>query len=427
MSVDSSLYTLTVSSDATGSKILDIYEVDPPLKDNYLLEMSRRGPELVNLDVDSSQDAANKLRARLDVPKGVAGGVSAAISNVREPVLPGIVASSSGQNVADESEFSDLPSLIPAPARPSASAPAPAPAPAPAGEKGLESLLMGDGLLGDSSFPAPAPVKSSSLLPPAAAPAPASSLLVPPAEAGTAADALFAGPAPVEPGPISQEQLDKQRKTQSMLAARGRGALAAQRAAALTSAQPPIKPPRPLPKITVYSNPAVTDPALLAGLKFVLPANVNPGDKVDNIGGNPKISLIVPAGAKGGDSVLLYVPTDDMSNEGSMKTMEVIPAEQAARSAAVRAKTGSILREAVAQHTRKRKEQMAASVPAAAAAAAAAAAPAAVAGLQGSTGPLATVASPKTFGVPKFGGKKRTRKCRKTKKHRVRRVASRRR
>jgi hypothetical protein len=31
------------------------------------------------------------------------------------------------------------------------------------------------------------------------------------------------------------------------------------------------------------------------------------------------------------------------------------------------------------------------------------------------------------LGVPKFGGKKRTRKCRKTKKHRARRVASRRR
>lgn len=383
MSVDSSLYTLTVSSDPTGSKILDIYEVDPPLKDNYLREMSKRGPEIVNLDVDSSQDAANKLRARLDIPKAAAGGVAAAISNVREPVLPAIVASSSGQNVADESEFSDLPSLIPAP-------PSGLPAPAPAGEKALEALLVESG---DLSAPSGLPA------------VPVSEELAP--EPVTAADALFARPAPVEPGPISQEQLDEQRKTQSQLAAIGRGALAAEAAAPT-----PPKVATPLP--VVYSNPAVTDPALLTGLKVVLPANVNPGDKVDNIGGNPKISLIVPPGAKGGDSVEVKVPTTDMSNEGSPKAPEVIPADQAAKSAAIKARTGSLLREAVAQNTRKRQEQ-AASVPAA------------PLGLQGSTGPLATVASPKTFGVTKFGGKKRTRKCRKTKKHRARRVASRRR
>ena len=233
----------------------------------------------------------------------------------------------------------------------------------------------------------------------------------PPAEAGTAADALFAGPAPVEPGPKSQEQLDKERKAQAQLAAVGTAALAAEAAAPTPPTPPKVSTPLPV----VYSNPAITDPNLLTGLKVVLPANVNPGDKVDNIGGNPKISLIVPAGAKGGDSVEVKVPTADMSNEGSPKAPEVIPAEQAAKSAAIKAKTGSLLREAVAQNTRKRQEQVAASVPVA------------PAGLQGSTGPLATVASPKTLGVQKFGGKKRTRKCRKTKKHRARRVASRRR
>jgi hypothetical protein len=394
MSVDSSLYTLTVSSDPTGSKILDIYEVEQPLKDNYLREMSMRGPEIVNLDVDSSQDGANKLRARLDVPKAAAGGVSAAISNVRDPVLPGLVPIVDSSSIA-ESEFSDLPALLPVP--PSV-LPAPAPAGAGAGENAVEALLVESG---DLSAPSGLPAASGLPVPPAA-----SGL---PAEPVTAADALFAGPAPVEPGPISQEQLVEQRKTQASLAAIGRGALAAEAAAPT-----PPKVATPLP--VVYSNPAVTDPNLVTGLKVVLPANVNPGDKVDNIGGNPKISLIVPPGAKGGDSVEVKVPTTDMANEGSPKAPVVIPAEQAAKSAAIRAKTGSLLREAVAQNTRKRQEQVAASVPAAA-----------VAGLQGSTGPLATVASPKTFGVPKFGGKKRTRKCRKTKKHRARRVASRRR
>lgn len=390
MSVDSTLYTLTVSNDATGSKILDIYEVDPPLKDNYLAEMSKRGPELVNLDVDSSQDAANKLRARLDIPKAAAGGVAAAISNVRDPVLPELVASSSGEKVAAESEFSDLPPLLPAP--PSGLPPAP-PAGAGAGEKAVEALLVESG---DLSAPSGLPVVPSVI--------PAAEELAP--EPVTAADALFAGPAPVEPGPISQEQVVEQRKAQAQLAAVGTAALAAEAAAPT-----PPKVPTPLP--VVYSNPSVTDPALLTGLKVVLPANVNPGDKVDNIGGNPKITIIVPAGAKGGDSVEVKVPTDDMVNDGSSKEPVVIPAEQAAKSAAIKARTGSLLREAVAQNTRKRQEQVAAQ--------------AAPAGLQGSTGPLATVASPKTLGVPKFGGKKRTRKCRKTKKHRARRVASRRR
>jgi len=384
MSVDSTLYTLTVSNDQTGSKILDIYEVDPPLKDNYLREMSKRGPEIVNLDVDSSQDAANKLRARLDIPKAAAGGVAGAIDSVRNPIL-----SLSSQAPVEGSGLSDLPPPPPT-VTASEGAASLVPAPAPAGEKAVEALLVESG---DLSAPSGLPA-----------------VLAVPAEPVTAADALFAGPAPVEPGPISQEQLDEQRKTQSQLAAIGRGALAAEAAAPT-----PPKAPTPLP--VVYSNPAVTDPNLVTGLKVVLPANVNPGDKVDNIGGNPKISLIVPAGAKGGDSVEVKVPTADMSNEGSPKAPEVIPAEQAAKSAAIKARTGSLLREAVAQNTRKRQEQ-AASVPAA---------PAAVAGLQGSTGPLATVASPKTLGVPKFGGKKRTRKCRKTKKHRARRVASRRR
>ena len=395
MSVDSTLYTLTVSNDLTGSKILDIYEVDQPLKDSYLTEMSKRGSEIVNLDVDSSQEAANKLRARLDAPKGAAGGVSAAISNVRDPVLPGLVASSSGEKVAAESEFSDLPILLPAPPSGLPSAP---PSGLPASrEKALEALLVESG---DLSAPSGLPV------PPAEELAP---------EPVTEADALFAGPAPAEQGPKSQEQLDKERKTQASLAALGRGALAAEAAAPT-----PPKVATPLP--IVYSNPSVTDPALLTTLKVVLPVNVNPGDQVNNIGSNPKISVIVPAGAKGGDSVEVKVPTVDMANAGSPKAPEVIPAEQAAKSAAIKAKTGSLLREAVAQQTRKRQEQAAASVPAAPAAPAAA-----VAGIQGSTGPLATVASPKTLGVTKFGGKKRTRKCRKTKKHRARRVASRRR
>jgi hypothetical protein len=202
---------------------------------------------------------------------------------------------------------------------------------------------------------------------------------------------------------MSKEKMAKRRKAQSQLVAVGNAALAAEAAAPT-----PPKVPTPLP--VVYSNPAVTDPALVTRLKLVLPANVKPGDKVDNIGGNPKISFIVPPGAKGGDSVEVKVPNDDMVNDGSSKEPVVIPAEQAARSAAVKAKTGSLLREAVAQQTRKRQEQVAASV-----------------GLKGSTGPLATVGAPKTWGGPQSGGKKRTRKCRKTKKHRARRVASRRR
>jgi hypothetical protein len=396
MSVDSSLYTLTVSSDPTGSKILDIYEVEQPLKDNYLAEMSKRGPEIVNLDVDSSQDGANKLRARLDVPKAAAGGVAAAISNVREPVLPGLPAAPAVP--ADSGLLAPAASGLP-----------PAPAGAGAGEKGVEALLMESGDLGVPAPPVFGPVADDPSLSFIAPPAAPGLFAAPSAEAGTAADALFSGPAPVEPGPISQEQVVKRRKAQAQLAAVGTAALAAEAAAPT-----PPKVPTPLP--VVYSNPAVTDPALVTRLKLVLPANVKPGDKVDNIGGNPKISFIVPPGAKGGDSVEVKVPNDDMVNDGSSKEPVVIPAEQAARSAAVKAKTGSLLREAVAQQTRKRQEQVAASVP-----------PAAPVGLQGSTGPLATVGAPKTWGGPQSGGKKRTRKCRKTKKHRARRVASRRR
>ena len=186
-------------------------------------------------------------------------------------------------------------------------------------------------------------------------------------------------------------------------------------------------PPKALP--VVYSNPAITDPNLVTGFTFKLPANVKTGDQVKNISSNPKINIIVPPGVNGGDSVEVRVPKDDMVNEGSPKNVEVVDASiasateaAAAKSTAAKSRLSGILKEGVANQTRLRQfdkytNELIAKKKAAE-----------TAGLQNAAVPVTVNTQPPSLGIkPLAGGKRRTRKCRRTKKRRVRRVMTKRR
>lgn len=388
----SNLYTLTLETGNNGSRIWDIYQVDEPLKTPYLTEVgNRRIPELpVDLDTDTPEAGANKLKGYLNIvntgPGGMGmSGVRSNVLNPREPeedLPPLIPLKKQERTVPDGDNGTGLPPMPPA-----------------VTAMGVDETLPIPGVPADSQGDTPPPP--------------------PPLFATTAvndATDVFSQPAPLEPSVAEKAEIVKQTAANE----------AQERAALMAQAAAPT-PPKALP--VVYSNPAITDPNLVTGFTFKLPANVKTGNQVKNIGSNPKINIIVPPGVNGGDSVEVRVPKDDMVNEGSPKNIEVVDASiasateaAAAKSAAVKSRLSGILKEGVANQTRLRQfdkytNELIAKKKAAE-----------TAGLQNAAVPVTVNAQPPSLGIkPLVGGKRRTRKCRRTKKRRVRRVMTKRR
>ena len=427
----SNLYTLTLETGNNGSRIWDIYQVDEPLKTPYLTEVgNRRIPELpVDLDTDTPEAGANKLKGYLNIVNTGPGGMG--MSGVRSNVLNQRIIKSaprfaedltssgsmtvkemnsapegqnqifSGLNPREPEE--DLPPLIPLKKQERT---------VPDGDNGTGLPPMPPAVTAmgvDETLPIPGvPADSQGDTPPP-----------PPLFATTAvndATDVFSQPAPLEPSEAEKAEIVKQTAANE----------AQERAALMAQAAAPT-PPKALP--VVYSNPAITDPNLVTGFTFKLPANVKTGNQVKNIGSNPKINIIVPPGVNGGDSVEVRVPKDDMVNEGSPKNIEVVDASiasateaAAAKSAAVKSRLSGILKEGVANQTRLRQfdkytNELIAKKKAAE-----------TAGLQNAAVPVTVNAQPPSLGIkPLVGGKRRTRKCRRTKKRRVRRVMTKRR
>jgi hypothetical protein len=422
----SNLYTLTLETGDNGSRIWDIYQVDEPLKTPYLTEVgNRRIPELpVDLVNDTPEAGANKLKGYLNKVNAGPGGMG--MSGVRSNVLnqriiksaPADLTSSGSMTVKEMNSapegqnqiFSglnprepeeDLPPLIPL-------------------KKQARTVPDGDNGTGLPPMP-PAPVVTAmgvdETLPIPGVPADLQGDTPPPPPplfATTVNDAtdVFSQPAPeAEKAEIINQTAANE---------------AQERAAIMAQAAAPT-PPKALS--VVYSNPSITDPNLVTGFTFKLPANVKPGDQVKNIGSNPKINIFVPQGVNGGDSVEVRVPKDDMVNEGSPKNIEVVDAgvasateAAAAKSAAVKSRLSGILKEGVANQTRLRQfdkytNELIAKKKAAE-----------TAGLQKAAVPVTVNAQPPSLGIkPLVGGKRRTRKCRRTKKRKVRRVMTKRR
>jgi len=411
----SNLYTLTLETGDNGSRIWDIYQVDEPLKTPYLTEVgNRRIPELpVDLVNDTPEAGANKLKGYLNIVNAGPGGMG--MSGVRSNVLnqriiksaPADLTSSgsmtvkemnsvpegknqifSGLNPREPEEY--LPPLIPL-------------------NKQARTVPDGDNGRGLPPMPPTQAVTAMGV---------DETLPIP----GVPAD--LQGDTPPPPPPLFATTVNDATDVFSQPAP----APEAEKAEIINqTAANDATPPKALP--VVYSNPAITDPNLVNGFTFKLPANVKTGDQVKNIGSNPKINIIVPPGVNGGDSVEVRVPKDDMVNEGSPKNIEVVDAgiasateAAAAKSAAVKSRLSGILKESVANQTRLRQfdrytNELIAKRKAAE-----------TAGLQNAAVPVTVNAQPPSLGIkPLVGGKRRTRKCRRTKKRKVRRVMTKRR